>query len=90
MDGIIAVINYLHENATAAILLEVIAFCILWGLAGLLWMVHRDARSGRAALHKRITTSIHMFHQHERECAERWGQIKKHMDVVEKRLDKVP
>ena len=89
MEGLVSVIEFLDENMIVAVTLEVVSFLLLWALFVLIWMVHKSAKEGRAALHSRLDEGLKEYNQHEITCAERWGTVSKHMEIVEKKLDKL-
>ena len=89
MELIVEVIRFLDENMIVAVTLEVVSFLLLWGLFILIWRVHVSAKDGRAAIHTRLDVALKEYNGHEKECAERWGTVSKHMEIVEKKLDKL-
>ena len=89
MEGIVDVIRFISENEAVGVTLEVANFILLWALLILIWRVHKSAKDGRAAIHKRLDESLKEYNEHEIKCAERWGTVSKHMEIVEKKLDKL-
>ena len=48
----------------------------------LIFKVWQSSRDGRGDLHKRMDVAdLHMF-EHEKVCAERWGEVKTKLDQI--------
>ena len=65
MEGLVAI----FQTPGGALALELI------GIAGIVWIFTEQRRS-KTSLHTRIDKMMEKFNDHEKICAERWGEVK--------------
>ena len=86
MEVLYIILQQLGDTPEGRVVMElgtIAMFVFLWRI------IHnhrKDSRDGRAALHERINEQQEKVNEHERICAERWGEVRAFMEMLKDRV----